>query len=364
MNKLRIGITMGDINGIGPELILKTFQDGRLRGLCIPIIYGSARILNIYKKLFQIEKFHYANVPHAGAARPGTVNIVECLPDVERVDIGLPSEMGGRCALMSLDRALEDAVRQNIDALVTMPVDKATVRLNKPDFTGHTEMIADTFGLRENLMMMVADEMKIALVTNHVAVRDISRNLSVQRIVSKAKLLIDSLKQDFSIDKPIIAVLGLNPHAGDDKMMGDEEEKLIRPAIQKLQEEGHMVYGPYSPDGYFGSLNYKKFDATLAMYHDQGLIPFKLLVGTNGVNFTAGMPFVRTSPDHGLAYNIAGKGIADETSFRNALYVAIDVFNRRSENQDLKANALVVEKGYVPQEEATVAKFDDLPEVE
>lgn len=350
--KLRIGITIGDINGIGPELILKTFQDSRLRSMCTPIVYGSARVLNIYKKLFNIEKFHYTVVPNSAAAKPGTVNIIECLPEIERVDIGVASESGGFAAFTALQRALDDALHQQIDVLVTLPVDKATVKLHKPDFTGHTEMLAATFGVNDNLMMMVADEMRVALVTNHVAVQDIARNISSQKIVQKAKMMIQSLKEDFSIEKPLIAVLGLNPHAGDDGMLGTEEKNIILPALQTLQKEGHLVQGPFSPDGFFGSLSYRKFDGVLAMYHDQGLIPFKLLYGTEGVNFTAATPFVRTSPDHGVAYNIAGRGVADENSFRNAIYLAIDVYERRNENKTLKAGALFIEKKQVSKEEA------------
>lgn len=358
--KLRIGITIGDVNGIGPELILKTFQDTRIRSMFIPIVYGSARILNIYKKLFQIEKFHYVVVPNPAAAKSGTVNIIECLPDVERVDIGVASESGGQSALTALERALDDALHQQIDALVTLPVDKATIKLHKPDFSGHTEMLASAFGVKDNLMMMVSDEMRVALVTNHVAIKDITRNLSTQKIVQKAKMLIQSLKQDFSIEKPIIAVLGLNPHAGDDGMLGNEEKEIILPAIQQLQKEGAIVQGPFSPDGFFGSLAFNKFDAVLAMYHDQGLIPFKLLVGTKGVNFTASIPFVRTSPDHGVAYNIAGRGVADENSFRNALYLAMDVHERRSENVSLKAGALFIEKKQVSKEEAEATSGFDI----
>jgi 4-hydroxythreonine-4-phosphate dehydrogenase len=364
MNKLRIGITIGDINGIGPELIIKAFQDGRLRGLCIPIVYGSARILNIYKKLFQIEKFHYAIIPNAAAAKSGTVNIIECLPDVDRVDIGSPSQSGGLAAYNALQRAIEDALKNQIDALVTLPVDKSTVRLHKADFSGHTEMLANAFSIRDNLMMFVDEQLKIALVTNHVPLKDVSRNLSVQRICVKARLMVQSLKDDFSLDKPLIAILGLNPHAGEEGAIGKEEIEVIRPAIKQLQDEGIMAYGPYSPDGFFGSLQFKKFDATLAMYHDQALIPFKLLSGTNGVNYTAGMPFVRTSPDHGVAYNIAGKGIADESSFRNSLYLAIDVHARRKENLALRSNALHIEKGQVSLEEAAATTVFDTGETD
>lgn len=360
-NKLRVGITLGDINGVGPELIIKAFQDKRLSNICIPIVYGSARVLNIYKKLFQIEKFHYTVINSLANARPGTLNIVECLPELERVDIGFASPIGGQCALMALDRAIDDAMHNQIDVLVTLPVDKSTVRQHSEAFTGHTEMLTQAFGASENLMFMVSEEMRVGLVTNHVAVNDISRNLSVQKIVSKARIMHQTLQQDFHLAKPVIAVLGLNPHAGDDGLMGGEEKNVIVPALKQLQKEGIIVQGPFSPDGFFGSLSHKKFDGVLAMYHDQGLIPFKMMVGANGVNFTAGIPFVRTSPDHGVAYNIAGRGIADDTSFRQAIYTAIDIFNRRAETLSLKANSLQIEEKQVSHDEAFATKSFEGP---
>lgn len=360
MSKLRIGITIGDINGIGPEILIKTLQDSRLRNLFVPVIYGSARVLNTYKKFFQQEKFHYVVVPNTAAAKPGTVNLIECLPEVDKVEMGLASEVAGRCALAAFQRAIDDALHQQIDAMVTLPLDKATVRLSQPDFTGHTEMLGQAFGAQENLMMMVAEDMRVALVTNHVALKDVHKNISTERIVAKARLLAKSLQEDFSIEKPVIAILGLNPHAGDDGAMGMEEKDIIIPAIQQLNKQGYIVQGPYSPDGFFGSLSFRKFDGVLAMYHDQGLIPFKLHAGTSGINFTAGVPFVRTSPDHGVAYNIVGKGTADENSFRNAIYAAIDIYERRSENQTLKAGALKIEKKQVSREEAEATSSFDL----
>lgn len=362
MTKLRIGITIGDVNGVGPEILLKAFQDSRLRNMCIPILYGSARVLNIYKKMLQFDKFGYTLVANPSQAKPGVLNVIDCIPDIERIDVGNPSPAAGHCALVALQCAIDDALHQQIDAIVTLPIDKATVKLHKNDFTGHTEMLAEAFGGKDNLMFMVSDDIKVGLVTNHVALSDVSKNLSVARIVAKAKMMIDTLKKDFDKEKPIIAVLGLNPHSGDEGNIGREEIDIITPALAQLHKEGYMAYGPYSPDGFFSSLGFKHFDAVLAMYHDQGLIPFKLLVGTQGVNYTAGMEIIRTSPDHGVAYDIAGKGIADESSFRNALYLAIDVYERRSENVALKANALIIEKKQASQEEAQSAKvaFDEI----
>ncbi|MBX7242475.1 MAG: 4-hydroxythreonine-4-phosphate dehydrogenase PdxA [Bacteroidia bacterium] len=358
-NKLKIGITIGDINGIGPELILKAFQDSRLRAMCIPVIYGSSSILNYYKKLLGFDKFNFTVIPNTGAAKPNVVNVIDCLQGIDKVEAGLPSSMGGQGAYLALQRGIEDALNQQIDALVTLPVDKATVKMHKQDFTGHTEMLAQAFGVEDNIMMMVSERLKVALVTNHTPLKDVSKNITSQKIIFKAKQLMESLKTDFSIEKPVIAVLGLNPHAGENGNIGKEEKEVIIPAIETLLKEGHIVQGPFSPDGFFGSLSFRKFDAVLAMYHDQGLIPFKLLDGTEGVNFTAAMPFIRTSPDHGVAYNIAGRGTADVTSFRNAIYLAIDVHARRSENVALRSNALIIEKKQISKEEAeSTAAFE------
>jgi 4-hydroxythreonine-4-phosphate dehydrogenase len=331
---------MGDVNGIGPELLIKTFLDQRIKDLCIPILYGSSRVINIYRKVMKINKFHYSVINRASEAQPSRLNVIECMPDLERVDIGKPSEIGGQAAHLSLKRAIEDAQHQEIDALVTLPVDKKVLTEFIPDFTGHTEMLAQAFNVEENLMLMVDDTLRVGLVTNHLAIKDVSRNLTIDRIMRKARILNDSLRQDFSIQRPMIAILGLNPHAGDNGLLGGEEADIIQHAVAKLDKEGIRAAGPYPSDGYFGSLTYRRFDATLAMYHDQGLVPFKLLAGYRGVNFTAGIPLVRTSPDHGVAYDIAGKGEADPTSLRQAIYVAIDVYRNRVMNQELMANPL------------------------
>ncbi|WNJ21262.1 4-hydroxythreonine-4-phosphate dehydrogenase PdxA [Pontibacter sp. G13] len=345
-NLLRIGITLGDVNGIGPELVIKTFLDGRISNQFIPILYGSSRVLNIYRKVIKINKFHYNVIQSADQAVPGKLNVIECVPDLERVDIGKPSEIGGKAAVQALHKAIEDAQHQKLDGLVTLPVNKAVVQQFEADFTGHTEMLAKAFNVPENLMLMVSEELKVGMVTNHVPVKDISANLTVNRIVTKGMLLHESMIKDFSLQKPMIAVLGLNPHAGDNGLIGTEEQDIITEAVQKLQEAGVNAMGPYPADGYFGSLTYRKFDATLAMYHDQGLIPFKLMSGYTGVNFTAGIPFVRTSPDHGVAYDIAGKGTAHTESVRQAIYLAMDVFRNRSMNAELTENVLpTTEKG-------------------
>lgn len=338
---LRIGITLGDVNGIGPELILKGFQDQTIRDLGTPILYGSGRALQIYRKIYDLQKFHYNIIQSPSQAQPRRLNLIEVAPELEKVDIGQPTEAAGQVSLLALQRAIADAQHQELDVLVTLPVDKSTVQKAQADFVGHTEMLAQAFNVSNNLMMMVSDDMTVGLVTNHLPIAQVAANLTVERIVAKIKLMDYSLRTDFSVERPLIAVLGLNPHAGDNGLIGEEEE-MISKAVSQLYREGLMVTGPYPADGFFGNLQYRKFDGIIAMYHDQGLIPFKLLTGFGGVNFTAGMPIIRTSPDHGVAYDIAGKGLADVTSFREAMYMAADAFDRRVENMAMKANTLKV----------------------
>lgn len=335
-----MGITMGDVGGIGPELVLKAFQDNRLKDLCTPILYGSSKVLNIYRKILNINKFNYNIINSPNQAQYNRFNVLECIPNLERVEIGQPSDIGGEGAFQAVKRAVEDAMHKAIDALVTLPVDKSSFQKQQPDFRGHTELLANSFGSDDSLMMMVSDELRVGLVTNHTAIKNVSRNISVQGIVRKAEMFHQSLQQDFSIQRPLLAILGLNPHAGDHGLLGTEEEEIIQVAILELQKKGILAEGPYPADGFFGALTYQRFDGVLAMYHDQGLIPFKLLAGYTGVNFTAGIPFIRTSPDHGVAFDIAGKNIADAESLRQSLYLAIDVYRNRQENVHLKENAL------------------------
>lgn len=331
---------MGDANGIGPELILRAFEDSRLRDRCIPIVYGSSRVLNIYRKVLEIEKFRYHVIQNPKQAQFKRLNLIECVEKLDRIDIGKASRAGAQVAHFALKRAIEDAQHKSIDALITLPVDKASFQQYfDQEFTGHTELLGKAFNVDENLMFMVSDELRVALVTNHLAVKNISANLSKENILRKAKLLHHSLVADFGIPKPMIAVLGLNPHAGDNGLMG-EEETVIKEAIEELKAQGMQVFGPYPADGFFGAMTYRKFDGVLAMYHDQGLIPFKLLTGFRGVNFTAGIPLVRTSPDHGVAYDLAGKGEADPESLRQSLYMTIDIFNNRQTHTEISANPL------------------------
>lgn len=337
---------MGDVNGIGPELLIKAFGDSRLKEICVPIVYGSVKAINIYRKVLNIGKFQYQVIQTPDQAQYKRFNIIECVPDLDRIEIGKPSSEGGKSAYFAVKRAIEDAQHQKLDALITLPVDKASFQEHYESFAGHTEMLAEAFNVSENLMLMVYDNLRVGVATNHLPIKDVSGALSVEKIVRKVQLLNQSIIKDFNIPRPLIALLGLNPHSGDNGLIGEEEKSLIIPAIEQLKKEGIMVSGPYPADGFFGSMTYRKFDGIMAMYHDQGLVPFKLLAGYSGVNFTSGIPLVRTSPDHGVAYDIAGKNIADVDSFRQALYLSIDVYRNRKMNEELKDGALTL-KGVV-----------------
>ncbi|MEM7659701.1 MAG: 4-hydroxythreonine-4-phosphate dehydrogenase PdxA [Bacteroidota bacterium] len=339
-DKLTVGITLGDVNGIGPEVAIRGLADNRFRDMFIPIVYGSSKVLNIYRKVLDVGKFHYVSIQTPTQAHHNKINLIECHEGLERVEIGHATKEGGKAAQQSLLRAVEDAQHQLLHGLITMPVDKATFQETDPDFIGHTELLAKAFNVEENLMLMASDTLRVGLVTNHVPVGQIAQNISKEQIIRKAKLLYECLKVDFGIDRPKIAIMGLNPHAGDKGLIGEEDQTIIQPAITELRNKGILAVGPFPADGYFGAGTYRKFDGTLAMYHDQGLIPFKMLSSYSGVNFTAGMPFVRTSPDHGVAYDIAGKGVAELGSFRQSVYLIMDVYRNRSMHSELTANVL------------------------
>ncbi|MFK7970634.1 MAG: 4-hydroxythreonine-4-phosphate dehydrogenase PdxA [Bacteroidia bacterium] len=353
---IRLGITMGDANGIGPELIIKAFLEEYIQKRCIAILYGSARVLNIHRKVLDFPKLPYSVISNVDQARPGRLNVIDCSPEVDRIEVGVPSRGGARVALEALQAAIADAQHGSLDALVTLPVDKASLQQLVEDFTGHTEMLGNAFGAPDPLMMMVSEDMRVGLATNHLSIANVAKNVSTKKIVQKLELLHRSLHNDFGISKGKIAVLGLNPHAGDHGLLGKEEAEIIIPAIEEAKNKGIMAVGPFPADGFFGSLTYRKFDAVLAMYHDQGLVPFKLMSGFHGVNFTAGMPIVRTSPDHGVAYDIAGEGKAHVASFREAVHIALDVFKRREEIKPLVDTALGSVKN-------PILKEPELPEV-
>ncbi len=330
-DKPRIGITLGDLNGIGPEVVIKALADNRLLNLLTPVIYGSTRVLSFYRKLMNLEEFNYSQVKSKGQFFPKTINVVNCWEDVIEINPGQPSRTTGKAALMCLRRAVEEVKEGLIDGFVTAPIDKNTVHGDDFPFRGHTEYLTQEFNATESLMLMAGDDLKIGLVTEHIPIKEISSYVSKERVELKIRLLELTLKKDFRISKPKIAVLGLNPHAGDEGLIGEEENTVIKPVINDLKSKGKLIFGPFPADGFFASGQHRKFDAILAMYHDQGLIPFKYIAFENGVNYTAGLPIVRTSPDHGTAYSIAGKNQAEEGSMRQAIYLAAEIIKNRQE---------------------------------
>ncbi len=342
--RIRVGITCGDINGVGIEVIIKTFIDNRMHQLCTPVIYASNKMISQHRKLLNLTDFQYQTVKSSAEVILRKTNVINCWEEEVNVELGVSNENGGKYALLSLQAAVADLIDNKIDVLITAPINKSNIQSDEFKFPGHTEYLADTFAANDYLMFLVSDNLKVAVVSGHIPVKEVAATLTIDKIVKKIKLMDKSLRRDFAIRRPKIAVLGLNPHAGDAGLIGTEEKDIIIPAVKKTFDEGYFVYGPYSADGFFGSGTYKKFDAVLAMYHDQGLVPFKAISFTNGVNFTAGLPIVRTSPDHGTAYDIAGKGTADESSFREAIYTAIDVLNNRAEYDRLNAKPLAFSK--------------------
>ena len=329
--KPKIGISLGDLNGIGPEVVIKALADSRLLNMATPIIYGSARVLSFYRKLMNLEEFNYSQVKNKGQFFPKSINVVNCWEDVIEITPGQPSKETGKAALLSLKKVVEEIKEGLIDGFVTAPIDKNTIHSQEFPFRGHTEYLTQTFEAMESLMLMVGDDLKVGLVTEHIPVKEISNHITKERVELKIRLLELTLKKDFNISKPKIAVLGLNPHAGDEGLIGSEENAVIKPVINDLKSKGKLIFGPFPADGFFATGQHTKYDAVLAMYHDQGLIPFKSIAFSNGVNYTAGLPIVRTSPDHGTAYSIAGKNMADEGSMRQAIYLACDIIKNRRE---------------------------------
>ncbi len=336
---LRVGITMGDYNGVGPEIILKTFKDLRMFSNIEPVVYGSISVLKHYRNLLDFKDYSIKKVDSADEYKGKQLHIVN-VGEPSEITPGKPSADAGKLAFESLKRATEDLAATKIDVLVTAPIDKDTIQNEEFKFPGHTEYLAEMSNVEECLMLLMTDYLKVGVVTGHVPLKDVASSLSKDLIKNKARLLIDCLQKDFGFERPKLAILGLNPHAGDNGLIGEEEKEIINPVVRELKEEGHLVYGAYPADGFFGSSTFQGFDGILAMYHDQGLIPFKALAFNEGVNFTAGLPIVRTSPDHGTAYDIAGKGEADETSLRTAIFQAIDIFTKRAEMKEMNANPL------------------------
>ncbi|HET6242965.1 MAG: 4-hydroxythreonine-4-phosphate dehydrogenase PdxA [Bacteroidetes bacterium] len=340
--KLKVGITVGDINGIGIEVIIKTFMDPRMLQVCNPIIYGSAKVIAEHKKMLGATDFNYSIINNPEQANGKQVQVINCWEEDVFLEIGKSTATGGKYALLSLEAATSDIKNGKIDLLVTAPIDKNNIQSDQFKFPGHTEYLAQQFEAKDCLMLLVSDNLRVGVVTGHIALSKISSLLSSELILKKLKILSKSLQEDFGIRKPQIAVLGLNPHAGDNGLLGNEEERIIIPALRKAKENSIMAIGPYSADGFFGSGNFKKFDAVLAMYHDQGLIPFKTISFGSGVNFTAGLPIIRTSPDHGTGFDIAGKNQASEDSFRNAIYAACDIYERKKNYKEVYINPLKI----------------------
>lgn len=335
-----VGISVGDLNGIGIELIIKTFTDSRIMDFCTPVVFASNKAINFYRKLIPEANLNTNVIKDISKATPKQLNILNVWE--EEVDIK-PGEMdntGGKYGVMSLQAAVQALKDKTIDALVTAPLHKYAMQSSEFNFTGHTPYLKQTFNADEVLMLMTAENMKVALLTEHLAIGDVAKNITKEQIIKKINLLKASLKKDFGIDRPRIAVLGLNPHAGDEGLVGREEKDIIRPAVLEAKKNDCIIMGPYPADAFFARGSHEKFDAVLAMYHDQGLIPFKSLAVGEGTNFTAGLPVIRTSPDHGTAFDIAGKNKADESSFRSAVFAAIDIFDTRMGYAELRKNPL------------------------
>ena len=338
--KVRVGITQGDINGIGYEVIIKTFSDPRVNELCIPIVYGSPKVAAYHRKALNVENFSFNQIKDASEANSKRVNIVNCMDENVRVELGKSTEYGGMGSLQALKAAVVDIKAKKIDVLLTCPINKHNIQGQNFQFPGHTEFLASNFDCKEVLMLMISEVMKVGVVTGHVPISQVPSMITKEAILSKLRILNRSLIQDFAIRRPRIAVLGLNPHAGDQGVIGAEEQQIIIPAINEANNEGIVALGPYPADGFFGSENFVKFDAILAMYHDQGLAPFKTVNFDTGINYTAGLPVIRTSPAHGTAYELAGKGEASANSFRQALYLAVDLFKNRQMHAELTSNPL------------------------
>lgn len=335
---IRVGISVGDINGVGLEVILKTFEDSRMLEFCTPVIFASNKVVSFQKRHFNIGG-NFNGINTAEEVILGKINVVNCWEDTPDTDFGKCTPEAGHCAFLSLQAAVTALKQRYVDVLVTAPINKANIQSENFHFPGHTDYLAQQLQ-GNSLMFMVSDTIRVGLLTDHLPLKEISPNITLDLIHQKIALIETSLRKDFRIRNPHIAVLGMNPHCGDHGVIGKEDDEIIAPAIKELYENGILVFGPYSADGFFASEQYKNFDAIVAPYHDQGLIPFKMLSFGNGVNYTAGLEYVRTSPDHGTAYEIAGKNLADASSFRQAVYTAIDIFRNRVEFKEITQNIL------------------------
>ena len=341
LTKLVVGITQGDSNGIGYEVIIKSLADERILDSFTPVIYGSSKLMGFYRKtLHNIGPMDINVINSAADAKQRKINLVNCLPDNIYAEPGQSTPDSAKAAIKSLEVAVKDLKGNQRDVLVAAPINKRAMSAEGFSNTGHTEYLQQEFGADDVTMIMVSDQIKIGVVTGHIPLREVPRSLTKESILGKLRIMKASLQRDFGVPDPKIAVLGLNPHCGDGGLLGDEEQNIILPAVEEANKEGIQAFGPYSPDGFFGLGNYSRFDATLAMYHDQGLAPFKDLAFSDGVNFTAGLPIVRTSPDHGTAYEMAGRDEADPRSMMSAIYTAIDIFRKRLQYDTLQENRM------------------------
>ncbi|MBR5593398.1 MAG: 4-hydroxythreonine-4-phosphate dehydrogenase PdxA [Bacteroidaceae bacterium] len=338
--KIRVGITQGDINGIGYEIIFKTFENPEMFDICTPIIFGSPKAAAYHRKALEMD-IPYNAIEKVTDAQAGKLNIINCNNDELRIELGSSDAEAGQAAFQALEKAVEAYKNGEIDALVTAPIDKSAIQCEEFQFPGHTEYLQECSDDGDKaLMILCSNELRVAVATSHLALRDIPAAITPELLEEKITILNESLKKDFNIDAPKIAVLSLNPHAGDNGLLGKEEIEIITPTIRKMNDGGIFCYGPFAADGFMGSGKYDQFDAILAMYHDQGLAPLKALAMNSGINFTAGLSIIRTSPAHGVAYDIAGQGVADENSFRQAIYAAIDIMRNRKFYADARRNPL------------------------
>ncbi len=339
-NSIILGISHGDINGIGYEVIIKALSDSIVTDFCTPVVYGSPKVAAYHRKALNISNFSFNNIRSVEEAHPRKANMINCLDDNTRVELGKSTSHGGEAAIISLERAVSDLLEGKLDALVTAPIDKHNVQSESFQFSGHTEYLKAKAGVEDVLMFMIGETMRIGIATGHVPLSQVPGLITVDLLLKKIRLMDQSLSYDFAIRKPRIAILGLNPHAGDNSLLGKEEAEIIEPAVQQARKEGILAFGPFPSDGFFGAGSFTKFDGILAMYHDQGLTPFKALSFDSGVNFTAGLPFIRTSPVHGTAFQIAGKGEASENSFRQAIFLACDIMKNRQMYAEISKNPL------------------------
>ena len=337
-NTIKVGISVGDLNGIGPEIILKTFEDNRSLELCTPVIFASSRIMNFFKRHFA-SKISFNEINSVNQITDGKVNVLNVWKEGVNIQFGHEDKKIGEYAIKSLEAAVSALKEGTVDVLVTAPINKHNIQSEKFNFPGHTDYLNQQL-IGDSLMFMISENLRVGLLTYHVPVKDVPSYITEDLMRQKLTTVSKSLKQDFAIPKPKIAVLAINPHAGYNCVIGNEDDSILRPSIEKLRKEGNLIYGPYSADSFFGSNNFQKFDAVIASYHDQGLIPFKTITFGNGVNFTAGLDKIRTSPDHGTAYEIAGKGEADESSFKRAMFTAIEIYRRRKDYNFYSKNPL------------------------